>query len=83
MLEVGHTHIKPVSYLYAIYAPWMWLYTRRPSERKRIRRSEKEISEIQAMLLLAFATFWRMPDAGREKNLDGVAIVCESLPKKA
>jgi SAM-dependent methyltransferase len=26
--EVGHTHIKPVSYFYAIYAPWMWLYTR-------------------------------------------------------
>jgi len=24
---VRHTHIKPVSYLYAIYAPWMWLYT--------------------------------------------------------
>lgn len=23
-----HTHIKPISYLYAIYAPWMWLYTR-------------------------------------------------------
>jgi len=22
-----HTHVKPVSYLYAIYAPWMWLYT--------------------------------------------------------
>lgn len=25
--EVRHTHIKPISYLYAIYAPWMWLYT--------------------------------------------------------
>ncbi len=24
---VGHTHVKPVSYLYAVYAPWMWLYT--------------------------------------------------------
>jgi 2-polyprenyl-3-methyl-5-hydroxy-6-metoxy-1,4-benzoquinol methylase len=28
LLEARHTHIKPVSYLYAIYAPWMWLYTR-------------------------------------------------------
>jgi cyclopropane fatty-acyl-phospholipid synthase-like methyltransferase len=28
LLEVRHTHIKPVSYLYAIYAPWIWLYTR-------------------------------------------------------
>ncbi|HEX8763911.1 MAG TPA: class I SAM-dependent methyltransferase, partial [Candidatus Acidoferrum sp.] len=25
--EVRHTHIKPVSYLYAIYLPWTWLYT--------------------------------------------------------
>jgi len=28
LLEVRHTHIKPISYLYAVYAPWMWLYTR-------------------------------------------------------
>jgi ubiquinone/menaquinone biosynthesis C-methylase UbiE len=27
LLEVRHTHIKRISYLYAIYAPWMWLYT--------------------------------------------------------
>lgn len=25
--EVRHTHVKPISYLYSIYAPWMWLYT--------------------------------------------------------
>jgi 2-polyprenyl-3-methyl-5-hydroxy-6-metoxy-1,4-benzoquinol methylase len=28
LAEVRHTHIKPISYLYAIYAPWMWLYAR-------------------------------------------------------
>lgn len=28
LLAARHTHIKPISYLYAIYAPWMWLYTR-------------------------------------------------------
>jgi 2-polyprenyl-3-methyl-5-hydroxy-6-metoxy-1,4-benzoquinol methylase len=28
LTEVRHTHIKPISYLYAFYAPWMWLYTR-------------------------------------------------------
>ena len=28
LIAVSHTHIKPVSYLYAIYAPWMWMYTR-------------------------------------------------------
>jgi SAM-dependent methyltransferase len=27
LLEVGHTHSKPVSYLYFVFAPWMWLYT--------------------------------------------------------
>ncbi|HEY6946339.1 MAG TPA: class I SAM-dependent methyltransferase [Candidatus Acidoferrum sp.] len=25
--EVRHTHVKPISYLYSLYAPWMWLYT--------------------------------------------------------
>jgi hypothetical protein len=25
--EVSSTHIKPVSYLYAIFIPWMYLYT--------------------------------------------------------
>jgi SAM-dependent methyltransferase len=25
--HVGHTHIKPVSYLYCWLVPWMWLYT--------------------------------------------------------
>jgi SAM-dependent methyltransferase len=28
ILESGATHVKPVSYLYGVLAPWMWLYTR-------------------------------------------------------
>jgi SAM-dependent methyltransferase len=46
---VSHTHIRMVSYLYAIFAPWMWLYTlaafrkeKNPAQRNRnreIRRS--------------------------------------------
>ena len=28
LIEMGHTHVKPISYLYTIFAPWMWLYTR-------------------------------------------------------
>jgi SAM-dependent methyltransferase len=28
LIVVSHTHIKPVSYLYGIFAPWTWLYTR-------------------------------------------------------
>ena len=27
LIETSHTHIKPVSYLYSFFAPWMWLYT--------------------------------------------------------
>ena len=27
LVEVRHTHIKSVSYLYSIYVPWIWLYT--------------------------------------------------------
>ncbi|HEV2197542.1 MAG TPA: class I SAM-dependent methyltransferase [Candidatus Acidoferrum sp.] len=25
--EARHTHIKPISFLYSIYVPWIWLYT--------------------------------------------------------
>jgi SAM-dependent methyltransferase len=25
---VSHTHVKHVSYVYSVYIPWMWLYTR-------------------------------------------------------
>lgn len=44
LIETTHTHIKPVSYLYAMYAPWMWLYTlialrkeKDPAQRRRNR----------------------------------------------
>ncbi len=25
--EARHTHIKPISFLYSVYIPWIWLYT--------------------------------------------------------
>jgi len=28
LVEADATHVKPISYLYSIYIPWMWLYTR-------------------------------------------------------
>jgi len=47
---VTHTHIKPVSYLYAIFVPWMWLYTRmafrkekRPAQRERNREIRRAL----------------------------------------
>ena len=27
MTGVAHTHIKPVSYVYAVFVPWAWIYT--------------------------------------------------------
>jgi hypothetical protein len=27
IVEVSHTHIKPISYLYAVLAPYAWIYT--------------------------------------------------------
>jgi 2-polyprenyl-3-methyl-5-hydroxy-6-metoxy-1,4-benzoquinol methylase len=27
ILDVEPTHVKPVSYVYGLFAPWMWLYT--------------------------------------------------------
>jgi hypothetical protein len=27
LASVGHTHIRPISFLYAWLVPWMWLYT--------------------------------------------------------
>jgi len=28
IIKVTHTHIKPISYFYALQAPWAWLYTK-------------------------------------------------------
>ena len=44
MSVASHTHVKPASYLYAIFVPWMWLYTlmafrkeKNPAQRERNR----------------------------------------------
>ena len=51
LLRVRHTHIKPVSYLYAIYAPWMWLYTRVAFRREKDSAQRKRNKEILSTLL--------------------------------
>lgn len=46
LLRSGHTHVKPVSYLYALWVPWMWLYTRiafRKEKDPEQRRRNREI----------------------------------------
>jgi SAM-dependent methyltransferase len=46
LTSVGHTHIKPVSYLYGWLVPWMWCYTRvafRKEKDTAQRRANREI----------------------------------------
>ncbi len=51
LMDVRHTHIKPVSYLYAIYAPWMWLYTRMAFRKEKDVAQEERNKEILSTLL--------------------------------
>jgi 2-polyprenyl-3-methyl-5-hydroxy-6-metoxy-1,4-benzoquinol methylase len=50
LMEVRHTHIKPISYLYAIYAPWMWLYTRIAFRKEKDAAQREKNREILATL---------------------------------
>jgi 2-polyprenyl-3-methyl-5-hydroxy-6-metoxy-1,4-benzoquinol methylase len=51
LIEVRHTHIKPISYLYAIYTPWMWLYTRVAFRKEKDPAQRTRNKEILATLL--------------------------------
>jgi cyclopropane fatty-acyl-phospholipid synthase-like methyltransferase len=51
LVEVRHTHIKPISYLYAIYAPWMWLYTRMAFRKEKDSAQRERNKEILSALL--------------------------------
>ena len=51
LMDVAHTHIKPISYLYAIYAPWMWLYTRVAFRKEKDPSQRARNKEILATLL--------------------------------
>jgi SAM-dependent methyltransferase len=48
--RVGHTHIKPVSWLYAWMVPWMWLYTRIAFRKERDEVQRRANLEIRAAL---------------------------------
>ncbi len=50
LVEVRHTHTKPVSYLYAVYAPWMWLYTRLAFRKEKDPTQRERNKEILATL---------------------------------
>ncbi len=51
LIEVGHTHIKPISYLYALLAPWVWLYTRVAFRKEKDSAQRVRNHEILATLL--------------------------------
>lgn len=57
LVDVHHTHIKPVSYLYAIYAPWTWLYTRIAFRKEKDPAQRKRNQEILGALLSPSALF--------------------------
>jgi 2-polyprenyl-3-methyl-5-hydroxy-6-metoxy-1,4-benzoquinol methylase len=57
LIEVRHTHIKPISYFYAIYAPWMWLYTRMAFRKEKDPAQRARNKEIRATLLSSSVLF--------------------------
>ena len=46
ILRVSHTHIKPISWLYIFFVPWMWLYTRIAFRKERDAVQRQANSEI-------------------------------------
>lgn len=57
LMELGHTHVKPISYLYAIFAPWMWLYTRIAFRKEKDGVQRGKNKEILAALVSPSALF--------------------------
>ncbi len=57
LVEVSHTHSKLISYLYVIFAPWMWLYTRIAFRKEKDGAQRERNKEILAALLSPSALF--------------------------
>jgi SAM-dependent methyltransferase len=56
LIAVEHTHIKPISYPYAIFAPWAWLYTgiafrkeKDPAQRERNREIRRALCSASVL----------------------------------
>lgn len=50
LTEVRHTHVKPVSYFYSIYVPWIWLYTLLAFRKEKDPAQRERNKEIRAAL---------------------------------
>lgn len=51
LAECGYTKIKPVSFLYAVYIPWMWVYTAIAFRREKDPAQRERNREIRGQLL--------------------------------
>jgi 2-polyprenyl-3-methyl-5-hydroxy-6-metoxy-1,4-benzoquinol methylase len=51
LIEARHTHIKPINYIYAIYAPWMWLYTLIAFRKEKDAAQRERNKEVRKALL--------------------------------
>ena len=49
--EVRYTHVKPISYLYSIYVPWIWLYTLLAFRKEKDLKQRERNRDIRATLL--------------------------------
>jgi len=71
LVHVRHTHIKPVSYLYAIYAPWMWLYTRLAFRKEKDPAQKQRNKEILSTLLSPAVLFGECLMLTAKKKITG------------
>jgi 2-polyprenyl-3-methyl-5-hydroxy-6-metoxy-1,4-benzoquinol methylase len=55
--EVACTHIKPISFAYAVFAPWMWLYTATAFRKEKNADQKKRNRQIRRTLLSAPVLF--------------------------
>jgi 2-polyprenyl-3-methyl-5-hydroxy-6-metoxy-1,4-benzoquinol methylase len=49
--DVRHTHIKPISYFYSFYVPWIWLYTLLAFRKEKDPKQRERNKGIRAGLL--------------------------------
>ena len=55
--EVRSTHVKPISYWYAIFAPWMWIYTKMAFRKEKDAAQREHNKSIRSDLLSASLLF--------------------------
>lgn len=74
LVEVRHTHIKPISYFYSIYVPWMWLYTlvafrkeKDPAQRERNREIRRTLNSFSLLFGECLMLVARKVQAAAEK----------------